>query len=228
VLDQLAGSAGPMMWALKAIGQYRRKHPEFDPSDAEYEYLVDDLERRAPEAIRHSGPAADMRTMIRQADQLTSRLKQAQWTLADSPNRQLMISDTPVVAFHPLLGYAPGPQLWPDGFDLFVPVTPKALLIVSERTGLGPAVLTPQLAEIVNLGLAATAHDVVVHHPDMAWPASVTLSRACPTLPTPRRTLTRNPSGHEPTRPEWPKLISVIAQEGLALLGGDPRFDQDT
>ena len=141
-------------------------------------------------------------------------MKQAQWTLAESPNRQLMISDTPVVAFHPLLGYAPGPELWPAGYDLLIPITPKQLLIISQQTTLGSAMLTPQMAGIVNSGLAATAHDVVMHNPDMAWPASMTLSRSHPTLPTPRRTITRNPDGHEPTKPEWPKLSGAIAQEG--------------
>jgi hypothetical protein len=222
ILDQLSQHGGPMMWAIESIAAYRKKHPEFDPSEVEYCTLVDALEQRAPNEVRHSGPAADLRTMVRQADQLAPRLKQATWTIAESPNRQLMISDTPVVAFHPLLGYAPGPQLWPDEFDLFVPITPKAVLIISEGAVLGPAMLTPQMAGIVNAGLAATAHNVVVRHPDMAWPADVTLSRARPKLPIPKRTITRNPDGHVPTKPEWPKLTSAIAQEGIALLGGDP------
>lgn len=229
ILSQVNEHAAPMMWALEALDRYRRHHQEFEVPDDELEDLVAALERVAPDEVRHSTRAADMRNMIREAERLTPLLEAADWTIAQSVERMLVISDTPVVALHPLHGVAPGPQLWPDGYDLYLPVTPKALLIISNspRVGQNPAVLTRALAQIVNQALAITAHDVVMHHPDMPWPTGLTLRHLPPAIPTPSKTVKPNHDGQERTSLTWPALTTQIAQEAVALLGGDPLLDAD-
>lgn len=222
-LCEVSRYVSPMVWAMEAVSSYRRRHPDVTISDNQAADLVQRLMTLAPDEVTRSDPASDMRNMIREADRLQPLLVAADWQILSAPKRLLITSDTPVAAVHPLFGPAPGPALWPDDHDLYMPVTPKALLVVSRRAELASSItLTDDLAARVNEALARSCHDSVMHHPDMRCADSPVLTRRPPPLPTPRRTVTPIGNGKAAEPPNWPQLVTAVAAEGIALLGSDP------
>jgi hypothetical protein len=169
--------------------------------------------------------AASMRNMIRYADGLAPKLASRHWSIAESPTRILITGDAPVVARHAVGRPVDGAELFPDEAEILLPLSPKRLLTILPYMLPGSTVLTSQFAAEVNRLLVRSCAEMMLHHPDMRWPADLSLPQARQSLRIPRVTIDRSDPGSPPTNMDWPTMIDPSSQEALNLLGGDPDLD---
>lgn len=220
---EVARTVGPVHYAQLVVGKMIETDPDFEPTDEEVEALATELRPRAPEQFTTVGPDSMMRNMLREAQRIKTLIPTMHWSLASSSTKLLLTSDTPVVTRGPAGEFNDGPDVLPDGFEVLVPVSPARLLVVSPYPSLASSSeLTAEFAREVNERQVRGADELVLRHPQMAWPADVVLRDAPPALPTPRVTIGRSQAGQPPTEMVWPSLSDSEIRSAMNLLGGDP------
>jgi hypothetical protein len=115
------------------------------------------------------------------------------------------------------------PVLLPDLHEVHLPITPCTLLTITPfRSFAANPELSHAQATIVNQAIVRCCSNVVLRHPDMAWPNGLFLPRTRAPLAPPKITLAVSPDGSR-TTPTWPVLDTAMA-EALEILGGDPNL----
>ncbi|SOD73544.1 uncharacterized protein DUF4238 [Jatrophihabitans sp. GAS493] len=220
---EVADIAGRVDYAGRVISKMIETDPQFDPTDAQVAELAAYLGPRAPAKLRTVGPDAMMRNMVREAQRVKVLLPSFHWSLLGSNAGLLVTSDTPVVTRGLQGEFNDGPEVLPDDFEVLVPVSPSRLLVISPVPSLGSfGQLNGDFARDVNERQVRAADDLVMHHPDMAWPTDLVLGAAPPTLPIPHVTIGRSREGEPPSAMSWPKLPDAQIMDAMQLLGGDP------
>jgi hypothetical protein len=160
-----------------------------------------------------------LRVMLRKAAELTDTIGALQLLLLSSETPVLLTSDAPAVAWsptHPADGFR---GLMPDDGQIFLPVTPRVLLLATGTPQLGSGRLVAELASCVNGLLAARCERYLYRHPAMPWPTDVVLP------PTPAATAApsvrlRPGTGDQTFPAQYPEVADSVIAELIEQLGG--------
>ncbi len=193
VIEGFNETAGPHLLAMEQLT--RAGHDPLTLTARQFD-LVLGAARRAWRDARDENEERKsiLRTVQRQIDTFTAKLTTWTWTVltADEP---LLVTADVAVAPHPQTGTWRGPL--PDGFPVYMPVSPTHVLVgEAHPLGFPTSTLTAELAQVVNTELAKSAQNVVITHPTMQWPANLTLTPITPATPQPRIAMsaTENPN----------------------------------
>lgn len=158
-----------------------------------------------------------LRTMLRKADELMTVLATWHWRLDEATTDCLITADVPVATLtsQSTTGWR---GILPSGSSLFLPVSPRRLLVASPVPLFTSGAVSAQLASRVNTELCRNARDAVYINPAMPWPSGLTLAAQGPTLPSP--TISWRASKPDST-PTFPVTYPSVADPEIATLLGD-------
>lgn len=196
---QINEHIGPLLWAQMVVERLAKERPV---TLDERKQLMREHYHRAPAAVRQiDDPRSLHRSLVRYADELAHQLQSWNWSILRAERNVLVTSDNPAVAFD--TDPSPGWRgVVPPLADIFLPLTPRALLVLSRNPMLGAtSALSDDLVAETNRAQTVQATQFVFHHPDMRWPEGLVLASQQPRLPYPRITLSPSARDAQPTFP---------------------------
>jgi hypothetical protein len=218
-LDQIDGYIGPLIAVDKITGDLGIDVWRLTPRQrAQHMRAAASMLRRhqAPDEIRVS----QVRTTLREIDKTMVRLGSWHWEVLEAAEACLITSDAPAVGLRPDPGVFNG--MIPSWSPVFLPLSPKRLLMGSPRATGVRGRLGLALASIVNRRVSYEAADAIINAPGQAWPQRLSLSPRPPQLPPPMISINRTPGGGRPTFPtRHPPVSSPSIRALLDTLGAD-------
>lgn len=223
-LRQMGTHLGPLLFGVDVVSKVLQSDPGWKPDDATLQHMMLAAAARAPKDIGHPSHDADHRTMIREAHRLMDMLLAMKWSVCAAPKDVLLVGDTPAVVRDALGEQLPGVLTLPDRFEVLMPVSPKRLLVVSPFVTLGEreAILSRDFAHEVNAASIRACETSVFHHPEMAFPAELSIPRRSPAIDPPTVTSSISNSTDPKTLAAWPAIPDAAFEEAIRLLGGNP------
>jgi len=208
-LMQLDQHLGPMLLAHAVFVRH-----EVDPTALSAESVsalmraaTDVWERRPLDGRRNSR----LRTIARKMDELTTELSSWTWSVLTASSPLLITGDAPVVTFQPTGGWS---GILPTGSPVYLPLTPRLLLVGEKHCLGGDGALHPELAAHVNRRIAIEADDAIIKSRVDDWPRGLTLLNTRPTLPQPTITWSKSNS----TTSSLPTRFPAVVDSGIAEL----------
>lgn len=204
MLEHIDRHIGPLM-VVHAVLNKHNLDPNRLPS-YELQWITDTARRVWEEHTRSGARRSQLRTILRKIDELADQLSAWTWLVLQSDSPMLISSDAPVATFHN--PDEPWAGIIPPGSPVYLPLSPRHLL-VAERNNLDTSTkLLPELAQMVNQVNARQAADTILKAPTQAWPNDLVLLPDAPPLPTPTVTWRRDPDA-APTFPaEFPTVLA--------------------
>ena len=186
-LQEVGEHLRTLLFGVKATGQVVKKMPGWKPDDEVLQAMVARAAEYAPDDIGQASVAADLRTMVREADRLRGLLVDMHWSVCTSTADFLIVGDTPAVALDLVDGF----DALPDRFEVVMPLSPRCLLVVSPYPALGSGtgvltvgVVPPESWRASLCGFPVGGRGVLVvdraHHACRAVPALVVVEAVAP------------------------------------------------
>ena len=211
MLKHIDGHIGPIMVVNAVLTKHGLDPNRLPRSDMEW--ITATATRVWEEHTRSGARRSHLRTIMRKIDELAEQLSTWTWVVLESEAPVLISSDASVATFHnPDEAWA---GIIPPGSPVYLPLSPRHLL-VGERNSLDSSTgLSPQLAKMVNQVNARQAADTIFKSPTQAWPSDLVLLPDAPPLPTPTVTWRRDPDA----TPTFPAAFpTVLAPDIRAVL----------
>jgi hypothetical protein len=211
MLEHIDGHIGPLM-VVHAVLTKHGLNPNRLPRN-HMEWITATATRVWEEHTRSGARRSQLRTIMRKIDELAEQLSAWTWVVLESDAPVLISSDASVATFHNQ------DEAWagiiPPGSPVYLPLSPRHLL-VGERNSLDSSTrLSPQLAQMVNKVNARQAADTIFKSPTQTWPGDLVLLPEAPPLPKPTMTWRRDPN----TAPAFPaEFPTILAPDIRAVL----------
>lgn len=198
-MEQIDAHTGPVLLVSEAWKQEGIQPEDLAESDvARWLEIAAEAYQKMEQPLDEARRSR-LRTMLRHYDVLTQRLKGWSWTVTTTDSPIFITGDAPVVAFDIESEGFHG--IIPPGSPVFMPVSPRSLLVGEEHPLSPGRLLDPKLASLINMALAREAHGAIFCHPSTPLPKNFKLPAHAPTLNAPRVTIARSDPGTSPTFP---------------------------
>lgn len=217
-MQQISEGLGPLVLLHKVLAQESADVDDIHPA------TMDSLLRRAQDLWPDVRPRVDsreamLRVTLRKYDEFAARLASWTWTTHTADRNVLLTSDAPVATLRPMTGWG---GILPQGSPVFMPISPRVLLVGQELPQLAVTSerrsLDKELSSLSNAAIAAEAYEAVFRHPEMPWPSRLALGADSPQLSRPTVTWSKSSSSDVPGRGTYPPVSDRMVATLISCL----------